>query len=226
VLLPTPLCPIPNWVCEPDHDAYNDLKTAITRLLGPVAGGFAALFICLVVAGSLLGNSFVAGRMAVAAANKDWLPRPFAIVGHLGLKPRQGDATPASESSDDNSASGTKRSESDAPLNALVLLTILPALYILFGNFRALVTFNGLGEFSFFFLTVLGAVILRFREPNLDRPYKPLLAVPMIFTAVSGFVVIRGAIFAPLLTFVLIIVWVLGLGFYQIKRYVAQRVLE
>lgn len=198
--------------------------TAITRLLGPVAGAFAAVLICMVVAGSLLSNSFVAGRMAVAAANKDWLPRPFAVVGRVGLEPLR--ETDGDADTSDSSEHRVKKKGSDAPLNALILLTLLPSLYILLGDFRSLITFNGLGEFSFFFLTVLGAVILRIREPNLPRPYKPLIILPLIFTVVSGFVVIRGAIFAPRLAFVLIVVWALGLGFYQIRKYVAQRNAE
>lgn len=142
--------------------------------------------------------------MAVAAANKGWLPRLFAVVGHVGLKPRN----PASESS----------KESDAPLNAMILSTILTAIYILFGSFRPLLTFNGLGEYSFFFLTVLGAIVLRFREPDLRRPYKPIILIPVVFTLVSGFVVVRGAIFAPILAIVLIVVWVIGLGFRWVMK--------
>lgn len=189
-----------------------------------MAGAFAAVLICMVVAGSLLSNSFVAGRMAVAAANKDWLPRPFAVVGRVGLEPLR--ETDGDADTSDSSEHRVKKKGSDAPLNALILLTLLPSLYILLGDFRSLITFNGLGEFSFFFLTVLGAVILRIREPNLPRPYKPLIILPLIFTVVSGFVVIRGAIFAPRLAFVLIVVWALGLGFYQIRKYVAQRNAE
>lgn len=174
-------------------------KTAITRLLGPAFGIIAAILVCLVVAGSLLGNSFVAGRMAVAAANATWLPHLFAVVGKVGTKP----------SSD---------SSSDAPLNALLLSSILSTLYILLGNFRALLTFNGLGEYSFFFLTVVGAIVLRFREPELERPYKPLLLIPITFAIVSGFVVVRGAVFAPVQTAVLFVLWILGVGFYQTKK--------
>lgn len=191
---------------------YN--QTAITSLLGPVGSVIAAILICLVVAGSLLGNSFVAGRMAVAAANKDWLPRFFAFVGHVGFEPRQDAGT---ESATDVPDTPT-RSESDAPLNAILLSTLLSALYIFLGSFRALLTFNGLGEYSFFFLTVVGAIILRFREPKLRRPYKPLLLVPLVFAVVSGFVVVRGAIFSPELALVLIVVWGLGLGIYWIRR--------
>ncbi|CZR65943.1 probable amino acid transporters [Phialocephala subalpina] len=173
--------------------------TAITRLLGPAFGIVAAILVCLVVAGSLLGNSFVAGRMTVAAANANWLPHLFAVVGKVGIKP-------------------SPDSSSDAPLNALLLSSILSTLYILFGNFRALLTFNGLGEYSFFFLTVVGAIVLRFREPDLERPYKPLLLIPATFAIVSGFVVVRGAVFAPVQTAVLVVLWILGVGFYQTKK--------
>ncbi|OIW32019.1 amino acid transporter [Coniochaeta ligniaria NRRL 30616] len=185
--------------------------TAITRLLGPGFGIVAATFICLVVAGSLLGNSFVAGRMAVAAANKSWLPRIFGLVGQV--RP-----TAQPETSDNEPPASPKASsKSDAPINALALSAVLSTLYILLGNFRALLTFNGLGEYTFFFLTVVGAVILRYREPHLERPYKPPIVTPIVFAVVSGFVVVRGAVFAPVQAAVLAGVWVVGLAFYWAK---------
>lgn len=183
-------------------------QTAITRLLGPGFGIVAAIFICLVVAGSLLGNSFVAGRMAVAAANQNWLPRMLSVVGRVGIGR-------GAERSQENSR---KVSGSDAPINAIVLSTVLSAIYILLGNFRALLTFNGLGEYTFFFLTVLGALILRYREPHLERPYKTFALIPVIFALVSGFVVVRGAAFAPAQASILVGLWVLGLVFYWVSR--------
>ncbi|KAI1339985.1 amino acid transporter [Xylariaceae sp. FL0016] len=184
--------------------------TAITRLLGRGFGIVAAILICLVVAGSLLGNSFVAGRMAVAASNMNWLPRTFGLLGQIGFKSREVNEPEPTDDTEGSQESG----KSDAPINAIILSTILSALYILLGNFRALLTFNGLGEYSFFFLTVLGAIVLRFREPGLRRPYKPFILIPVIFAVVSGFVVVRGAIFAPILAIVLIALWILGLLFY------------
>ncbi|KAK4170996.1 amino acid permease-domain-containing protein [Triangularia setosa] len=182
--------------------------TAITRLLGPAFGILAAVFICLVVAGSLLGNSFVAGRMAVAAANQNWLPKPLSIVGRVGLKPDEREST------------------SDAPVNAIIVSTVLSSLYILLGNFRALLTFNGLGEYTFFFLTVVGAIVLRQREPQMARPYKPIIAIPILFALVSGFVVIRGAVFAPVPALVLVGLWIAGLGFYFVRRRYQERGLD
>ncbi|KAJ0162781.1 amino acid transporter -like protein [Colletotrichum tanaceti] len=194
--------------------------TAISRLLGPGFGILAAVLICLVVAGSLLGNSFVAGRMTVAAANFNWFPSFFGYVGRVGFT-SDDDGSPATSSDETSSAAAAaaaRRDKPDAPINALLLSTLLSALYILFGNFRALLTFNGLGEYTFFFLTVLGAVILRVREPKLRRPYKPFVLIPVVFALVSGFVVVRGAIFAPIQALILLVLWLVGLGFYWARR--------
>ncbi|KAL2862404.1 amino acid/polyamine transporter I [Aspergillus lucknowensis] len=185
--------------------------TAFSHLLGPGVGLAASFLICVVVAGSLLSSSFVGSRMIVAASNKDWLPRFLGQVGYIGGR-RDETPSPSSEASD-----------SDAPLNALVFGTACSALYIIFGNFRALITFNGLGEYSFFFLAMVGAIVLRFREPKLHRPYKPLLVIPVIFTFVSGFVVARGAVFAPFQAGVLIALWALGLFFYWLRRWWLRR---
>lgn len=175
-----------------------------------------AILICLVVAGSLLGNSFVAGRMAVAAAQKAWLPRIFGLLGHVGTRVIAQDVPDGA--SGGWTASATKSSRSDAPINAIVLSTVLSTLYILFGNFRALLMVTGLGEYTFFFLTVLGAIILRYREPGLRRPYKPVVLVPAVFAIVCGFVVVRGAIFAPVQAIILILVWATGLLFYWARK--------
>ncbi|KAK2029211.1 amino acid transporter [Colletotrichum zoysiae] len=202
--------------------------TAINRLLGSGFGIAAAVLICLVVAGSLLGNSFVAGRMTVAAANFNWLPSFLGFVGHVGFKSEDDHAAAAaaadSPTDEEPPSSRPRKGKSDAPLNALLLSTVLSALYILFGNFRALLTFNGLGEYTFFFLTVLGAVVLRVREPKLRRPYKPSVLIPVVFALVSGFVVVRGAIFAPVQALILMVLWLVGLGFYWARRkYYARR---
>jgi solute carrier family 7 (L-type amino acid transporter), member 9/15 len=138
--------------------------------------------------------------MAVAAANRDWFPRLFAVVGRVG------------------SRANNAETKSDAPINAILFSTVLSALYILFGSFRALLTFNGIGEYTFFFLTVVGAIALRYREPDLKRPYKPMLVVPITFALVSGFVVVRGAVFAPAQAGILLGLWGVGALFYYARK--------
>jgi len=83
---------------------------------------------------------------------------------------------------------------------------------------RVLLTFNGLGEYTFFFLTVLGDIILRRREPDLHRPFKPFILVPVVFALISGFVVVRGAIFAPIQAAILIVLWGIGGVWFVAKK--------
>ncbi|KAL2796167.1 amino acid/polyamine transporter I [Aspergillus keveii] len=189
--------------------------TAFSHLLGPGVGLAASFLICIVVAGSLLSSSFVGSRMIVAASNKNWLPKFLGEVGYIGVRARSRSSTETEDS--------LSSDDSDAPLNALIFSTACSMLYIIFGNFRALITFNGLGEYSFFFLTMIGAIVLRFREPKLHRPYKPLIVIPAVFTLVSGFVVARGAVFAPFQAGVLIAVWALGVFFYWARRWWLRR---
>jgi len=174
----------------------------------------------------LLGNSFVAGRMTVAAANQDWLPSILRVVGHIGPvstvqeTPETGQNLPMTDGEDEDSIQVQKRHsdfESDAPINAIIFSTVLSALYILLGNFRALLTFNGLGEYPFLLLTVVGAVVLRRREPELERPYQPLIVIPIIFSLVASFVVVRGAAFAPAQAAILTGLWGLGLVYYAVR---------
>ncbi|KAF2182469.1 amino acid transporter [Zopfia rhizophila CBS 207.26] len=185
--------------------------TAVTHFLGKGVAIFAAVLICLVVAGSLLGNSFVAGRMTVAAANKAWLPKILGTVGQFGPWRTSKDETEG-ESAEEAIDKG------ESPINALVLSTVISAVYILVGNMRVLLTFNGLGEYTFFFLTVLGDIILRWKEPDLHRPFKPFILIPVIFTVISGFVVVRGAIFAPVPAAILISIWLTGVVFFLLRK--------
>lgn len=148
--------------------------------------------------------------MIVSASNRGWFPRFFSILGRVG-----GVGETEEDQTDGGAAdSSSEKTTRDAPINAIILSVLLASVYISLGNFRALVTLNGLGEYAFFLLTVVGAIVLRFREPDLHRPYKPLLVIPILFAVVSGFVVIRGATFAPVQALVLLSVWVLGLVYY------------
>ncbi|KAG9203992.1 hypothetical protein G6514_002154 [Epicoccum nigrum] len=185
--------------------------TAINHLLGKGGAYVATVLICLVIAGSELGNSFVAGRMTVAAANKKWFPAVFGTVGQIGT-------FKVTKSVEGEESAESAMDKGESPINALVLNFLISSVYILLGNMRILLTLNGLAEYAFFFLTVLGAIILRFREPELNRPVKPFILIPILFALISGFVVVRGAVFAPIQAVILIGIWVVGAAFYFLRK--------
>ncbi|KAF2434606.1 amino acid transporter [Tothia fuscella] len=183
---------------------------SIKALLGKGAGLAFAALVCLVIAGALNGNIFVAGRLTVSAARKGYLPRSFGAIGQLGWEKKQ------LRSEDRNEYNSVAKPRFDAPFNALLLTVLISSLYIIFGNFRALLTFDGIAEYTFFFLTVAGDLILRYKEPDLQRPYKPSILFSILFAIVSGFVVVRCMIFAPVQLGVLVSVLVLGIVYYYV----------
>ncbi|KAF1955981.1 solute carrier family 7 protein [Byssothecium circinans] len=191
--------------------------TAISHFIGKVPAYIATALICLVILGSALGNSFVAGRMTVAAANKRWIPSLFSTVGQIGTHKISKAATA------EDAAVEEAIDQVESPINALILSTLLSAIYILLGNMRILLTLNGLAEYTFFFLTVLGAIILRWKQPGLERPVKPFILVPIVFAVISGFVVVRGAVFAPVQAGVLVGIWAVGLAWFYVRRRLEER---
>ncbi|KAF2400648.1 amino acid transporter [Trichodelitschia bisporula] len=175
---------------------------AIKSLLGPIPALITACLIVIVILGSLSGNLFVAGRITVAAAGRNWFPQALGRIGSIfGTQPSDPAVTPAH----------------DAPINALLLTTLLSSGYILLGTFRTLVTLDGLTEYAFFFLTVLADLVLRVREPRLQRPYRVPVVVPLVFCIVSGAVVVRGALFAPVQAAVVVVVLAVGGVVYVVR---------
>lgn len=56
---------------------------------------------------------------------------------------------------------------------------------------------KGIAGYVFLFLSVLGVLILRVRQPSLKRPYKTLIWAPIFFSLFSAFIIVRGLIFSP-----------------------------
>ena len=90
------------------------------------------------------------------------------------------------------------------PINAMVFNAVLTAAYVVVGEFGTLITFYGVAGYSFYFLTVLGLIVLRVREPDLERPYKTWISTPIIFCCVSLFLLSRAVFAQPVQTLVVV----------------------
>lgn len=67
-----------------------------------------------------------------------------------------------------------------------------------------------MAEWVFYVSTVVGLLILRRREPGLERPYRSNLILPIVFVVVGTLVIIRSAIFAPIQSGLLVGLFVIG----------------
>ncbi|KAH8686010.1 amino acid/polyamine transporter I [Tricladium varicosporioides] len=198
---------------------------AARALLGTPGKLLVAVLVAISCAGALNGNFFVIGRLAPAAADLGYLPNFFSRYWTINLPSlsRFWKCPSGRYETDENRAllkqdknnffHETSDAEQGAPLNAILLGTIIAATYILFCNFRILVTLIGIAEYSFFFLAVLGLVVLRFREPDLYRPYKSHVVISVVFCIVSFLVVVRAFIFVPFQGLTLSLLLMSGVGF-------------
>lgn len=100
------------------------------------------------------------------------------------------------------------------PIYAQVLNSLITAIYIVVGDFNTLTIFYGLAIYIFYFATVLGLIVLRVREPALERPYRCWITTPIIFCCVSLFLISRSVFAQPLHTLVVLAFLVAGVPVY------------
>ncbi|KAH9980791.1 amino acid permease-domain-containing protein [Russula compacta] len=188
-------------------------------LFGRAGGVLYALVVALSCLGVLTGSLFTSSRVVYAAARTGQLPRAFGVL---------------------DANRGT-------PIRAVALqagLTIV--LIFLGGGFRSLVRIAVVALWGFYCLTVrpsfqkkkrsphrplcafglvlnlvrkvLAVVILRVREPDLRRPYKTWITTPLIFCAVTIFLICVPALAEPGETLVVVCYVAAGVPAYYITR--------
>ncbi|KDQ60787.1 hypothetical protein JAAARDRAFT_31763 [Jaapia argillacea MUCL 33604] len=140
-------------------------------LFGPVGGTIFAAMVAFSCFGALNGSFFTSARLIYVAGREHYLP---AFFGRLHP---------------------TRKT----PVNAMGLQALLTIAFIMIGGgFRSLINFAVVASWAFYFLTVLGLVILRVKEPMLERPYKTWIITPLTFCAVALFLLCMPIIAAPL----------------------------
>ena len=197
----------------------NSSNTVAVKFGSKVFGPAGALVFALIVSascfGSLNSSTFTSSRLVYAAAKEGYVP---AFIGRIGVP----GASSLSSSGSSATITTTTRSrgwfsrrlrgmfaDEDTglfftPVNALVFNGLLTAAYMAVGEFGELLTFYGVAGYSFYFLTVLGLIILRVKEPDLERPYKTWITTPVIFCCVSLFLLSRAVFAQPLHTLIVV----------------------
>jgi basic amino acid/polyamine antiporter, APA family len=132
---------------------------ASTHIFGPTGGKMMAAFICL-------------GLISTVSAMM-WIgPRVTAVMGEdLGVLRRL-----------------SRRSAGGIPINAILTQFVIVNVMLLTATFQAVVNYVQFSLALCSALTVLGVFVLRWRRPELERPYRawgyPI--TPLIFLAISG----------------------------------------
>lgn len=176
-----------------------------SKVFGPVGALVFALIVSASCFGSLNSTTFTSSRLVYAAAKEGFIP---AFAGRIGV----GSSEPRVSTGRRGWLSTRFRNmvgDDEAglfftPVNALVINTLLTTAYMAVGEFSELLTFYGVAGYSFYFLTVLGCIILRVKEPHLERPYKTWITTPIIFCCVSLFLLSRAVFAQPLKTIIVV----------------------
>ncbi|KAF2462381.1 large neutral amino acids transporter small subunit 2 [Lineolata rhizophorae] len=200
-------------------ESSNTVAVAFgATVFGPVG----SLVLALIVSGSCFGalnaTTFTSGRLVYAAGKEGYLPEFFGRIGVAGL----GSTKIHSRSSRPGSGRRwlTRCIADDAgvfytPINAMVLNALLTAAYVVVGEFKTLLTFYGVAGYTFYFFAVLGLIVLRVKEPQLERPYKTWITTPIIFCCVSLFLLSRAVFAEPLQTVIVIAFMIAGVPVYK-----------
>ncbi|KAL3422621.1 amino acid transporter [Phlyctema vagabunda] len=202
-------------------DVINSSNTVAVAFGNKVFGPIGSLLLALIVSASCFGalnaTTFTSGRLVYVAGKEGYLP---AMFGKIGVG--SGDEPSMSTLRTRNWASKRMaRMFGDeetglffTPINAMVLNALLTTFYVVIGEFGTLLTFYGVAGYSFYFLTVLGLIVLRVKEPNLERPYKTWITTPIIFCCVSIFLLSRAAFAQPLQTLIVFAFVVAGVPLF------------
>ncbi|MFW6169209.1 MAG: amino acid permease, partial [Planctomycetota bacterium] len=116
---------------------------------------------------------------------------------------------------------GAWNSRTETPAFALIVQGIL-ALFLVFalGSFVDAVLYTAAAVYLFYFATNLAVIVLRFKDPDVERPYR-VTGYPvttLLFMAVCAFLVYSAVIYKPRIALVGVVVLLLGVPIYWFSQ--------
>ncbi|CAG7838064.1 unnamed protein product [Allacma fusca] len=102
------------------------------------------------------------------------------------------------------------------PTPALVFLSILSLFYLTTSDIITLIEYSSFVESSFIMLTISGMIWLRYKKPNLNRPIKVHIAIPIIFLLLCAFLVFLPVYVRPFECGMAVLITLSGIPFYAI----------
>ncbi|KAK9702741.1 Amino acid permease [Popillia japonica] len=157
-------------VLTPDAMMASD---AIAVTFGDYVLGKAAVIIPILVAISAFGGLSVhimaSSRMLFVGARNGHFPE---FLAHINIK-------------------------TFTPLPSLIFLNILSLFMLVSSNIHQLITYCTIVESFFVMLSVCGLLYLRWKRPDLPRPIKVNIIVPIIFIIICFFLIVMPCVEAP-----------------------------
>lgn len=187
------------------------------KVFGPIGSLILALIVSASCFGALNATAFTSGRLVYAASKEGYLPAMFGKIGFGNQEEPSANTLRTRNWASKKLARFFGDEDTGlffTPVNAMILNALLTAVYVAVGEFGTLVTFYGVAGYTFYFFTVLGLIVLRVREPNLERPYKTWITTPIIFCCVSLFLLSRAVFAEPIQTLIVVAFVLAGVPIY------------
>ncbi|XP_071957373.1 b(0,+)-type amino acid transporter 1-like isoform X2 [Antedon mediterranea] len=156
------------------------------RTLGPMAW-IMPIFVCCSTFGACNGSLFTSGRLAYVAAREGHMVEVISMV-HV------------------------KRY---TPFPALVFTSLVAIIMLIPGDFESLVNYFSFSAWLFYGGTVSALLVLRYREPDIYRPIKVPLFIPIVILICSVYLIIAPIIDEPAMAYLYAFLFIIaGLIFY------------
>lgn len=138
------------------------------RALGP-ASGIMPFMVALSAFGGLSVHIMTSSRMCFVGARHGHFP---AVLSHINI-------------------------ERYTPVPSLVFLCFLSLIMLCSSNVNVLITYSSFVESAFIMLSVSGILLLRYKQPDMERPIKVSIWIPIFFVLVCLFLLIVPCYEAP-----------------------------
>jgi amino acid transporter len=121
---------------------------------------------------------------------------------------------------------GSWHKRTGTPLPALVLQGLIAlGLILVLGNFVNAILYTAAAVYSFYLATNLAVVVLRYREPHVERPYRvtgyPITT--LIFCVACGYLIYRAVDYKPMIAVAALSVLLCGVPLYFISNSLGRR---
>jgi amino acid transporter len=165
----------------------------VSTLFRETGGRLISVIVCISALGAVNGLVFTGARISYAVGAEH---RAFRFLGRW------------------DSSTGT-------PARALILQGILAITLVLaLGSFVEAILYAAAAVYLFYLCTTLAVVVLRWKEPDVERPYRVTgyPVTPFVFCTVCGFLIYGAFDYKPLISTVAVCIILLGLPIYWLTK--------
>uniref|UniRef100_A0A8C5MK76 b(0,+)-type amino acid transporter 1 n=1 Tax=Leptobrachium leishanense TaxID=445787 RepID=A0A8C5MK76_9ANUR len=132
--------------------------------------------------GSANGTSFSGGRVCYVAAREGHLPDILSMAHVTRLTP--------------------------AP--ALIFTSVISLIMIIPSDFNSIINFFSFTAWLYYATTIAGLLLLKIKKPEIPRPYKVPIIIPVLLLLASIYLVLAPIIFSPRLEYLYVVLFLLG----------------